>query len=388
MKSENLLILLQQLQRSLIDIVMEVPEQDYRTQYHPDLSPLGWHLGHCVFTENYWLREVVLGEPAQNDLLTSYYVPELSPKTRRGYKLPIRNDLCQWVEQNQKKNLTLLKQLLDNPLDHQLMREDFLINFLVQHYAQHNETMHYILTQRALQASNGFSVTEPLLPDTTDVEMVQIEGGRSHIGADEEFSPYDNERPGFEFEYDSFFISRRPVTNGQYLAFMDSGGYHDDSFWSIDGRRWRSENSIDHPDHWHKDAAGNWYGHGARGPEQLSVHEPVYGVSYYEAEACACWSGARLAYEHEWEIAFQNEKLEQTGTAWEWSSNAFYPYEGFKAFPYLGYSVPYFDERHFTLKGGSRYTQEVIKRRTFRNYFEAAKRHHYAGVRLACDEPF
>ena len=386
MRSENLLTLLQQLQRSIIDTIMGVPEQDYRTQYHPDLSPLGWHLGHCVFTEIYWLREILLGEPAKSDLLTSFYVPELSPKTRRGYKLPPRDELCHWSEQNQLKNLALLKRLLNDGLDHELMREDFLLNFLVQHYAQHHETMHYILTQRALQAPNGFRVNETLLPDTTDSEMIAIDCGHCRIGAGETNTPYDNEHPGFELEHDGFYIASRPVTNGQYLAFMDSGGYANDSLWSIAGLRWRSENSIDHPDHWHKDAAGNWYGHGADGPEHLSVHEPVYGVSYYEAEAYARWAGARLAHEHEWEIASQNEKLEQTGAVWEWSGNTFYPYKGFKAFPYLGYSVPYFDDRHFTLRGGSRYTHGIIKRKTFRNYFEPEKRHQYAGIRLAQDQ--
>ena len=387
MNPENLLTLLQRLQLSLIDIVMGVPEQDYRRQYHPDLSPLGWHLGHCVFTEIYWLREVLLGEPAQSDLLSSFYIPELSPKTSRGFKLPPRDELCQWAKKNQQKNLALFNVILKDGLDHELMRENFLINFLEQHYAQHQETMHYILTQRALQTSNGFMADEPLLPDTSKLDIVGIEGGCRRIGAGKTNSPYDNEHPGFELEYDGFFIARRPVNNGQYLTFMDSGGYRDDTFWSVEGRRWRSENSIDHPDHWHKDAAGNWYGHGAGGPERLTAHEPACGVSHYEAEAYAHWAGARLAHEHEWEIACQDEKLEQTGAVWEWSSNTFYPYEGFKAFPYLGYSVPYFDERHFTLKGGSRYTHEIIKRPTFRNYFEAEKRHQYAGIRLAWDQP-
>ena len=276
---------------------------------------------------------------------------------------------------------------MNDDLDHELMQEGFLINFLVQHYAQHHETIHYILTQRELQASNGFRVNTPLLPDTNDIEMVAIDGGSFRIGASETNTPYDNEHPCFELEHDGFLISRRPVTNGQYLAFMNSGGYSNDAFWDDDGRKWRADNSIQHPDHWHKDAAGNWYGHDADGPGPLSVHEPVYGVSYYEAEACARWAGARLAHEHEWEIASLNEKLELTGAVWEWNANTFYPYEGFKAFPYLGYSVPYFDDRHFTLKGGSRYTHGVIKRRTFRNYFEAEKRHHYAGIRLAHDQP-
>jgi len=164
-----------------------------------------------------------------------------------------------------------------------------------------------------------------------------------------------------------------------------SGGYRNEALWSIDGRAWRSENSVAHPDHWRRDVAGNWYGHDAAGPLELSAQDPVYGVSYYEAEAYARWAGGRLAHEQEWEIAGRRTQLSATGKVWEWSSNAFYPYAGFTAFPYQGYSVPYFDNRHFTLKGGSRCSRGIIRRPTFRNYFEAGKRHHYAGIRVAYD---
>ena len=375
------------LQDKLLEIITGVTEQDYRTQYHPDLSPLGWHLGHCVFTEIYWLRETVLGEPGQSDELKSFYIPELSPKTHRGYKLPSRDELCRWAEHHQHDNLACLRQITELEYNHELLRNHFLINFLVQHYAQHHETMQYILTQRALQASVGFKVDAPLLPTSPAGDTVRIRSGTCPIGVAEKYLPYDNEHPAFEVSHEGFDIQRRPVSNGEYLAFMESGGYTNDALWSVDGLAWRSENSVNHPDHWRKDVTGRWYGHDASGPVELLVQEPVYGVSYYEAEAYACWAGGRLAHEHEWEIAGRGEHLVATGDVWEWSSNAFYPYEGFKAFPYQGYSVPYFDNKHFTLKGGSRCTHSLIKRHTFRNYFEAGKRHHYAGIRVAFDQP-
>lgn len=386
MTADTLLVQLADLQASLLDIILEVAEQDYRTQYHPDLSPLGWHVGHCVFTEIYWLREVVLGEPGQSEDLKSYYIPELSPKARRGHKLPARDELCRWAERHQQDNLERLRQITEQEFNHELLQNHFLINFLVQHYAQHHETMQYILTQRALQEATGFEVEIPLVPQTPVGDAARIGSGTCPIGIVEKYQPYDNEYPAFEASHAGFAIGRRPVTNGEYLAFMESGGYTSDALWSVDGRTWKSENPVNHPDHWRKDAAGHWYGHDAGGPMELSIHDPVYGVSYYEAEAYTRWAGGRLAHEQEWEIAGRKEQLVATGMVWEWSSNAFYPYDGFTAFPYQGYSVPYFDKKHFTLKGGSRCTHAVIKRHTFRNYFKAGNRHHYAGIRVAFDQ--
>lgn len=374
-------------QCSLLEIAGAVTEQEYRTQYHPDLSPLGWHIGHCVFTEIYWLREVVLKEAPQTESLKSFYVPELSPKIRRGHQLPPRDELCQWAARHQHDNLERLRQLIDHDFRHELLRNHFLLNFLVQHYAQHHETMQYILTQRALQTATTFQVDTPLTPVAPDPDKAFIENGISPIGVAERYLPYDNEHPAYELGHDGFYIDRAPVTNGEYLAFMESGGYGNDALWSVDGRNWRSENPVDQPDHWRRDAAGHWYGHDAGGPLELSDNDPLYGVSYYEAQAYAHWAGGRLAHEQEWEIAGRGNKLAATGAVWEWSSNAFYPYGGFTAFPYAGYSVPYFDNKHFTLKGGSRWTHALIKRHTFRNYFEAGKRHHYAGIRVAYDQP-
>ena len=385
MTPENLLTQLAELQGSLLDIIRGVNEQDYRTQYHRDLSPLGWHLGHCVFTEIYWLREVVLGEAPLNDVMQSFYVPELSPKILRGNKLPLRDELCGWAARKQDDNLACLRQLINNDYRHDLLRNHFLIHFLVQHYAQHHETIQYILTQRSLQMANDFKVDTPLLPVSPVRDCARIASGTCCIGMAEQYLPYDNEHPAFEVSHDGFSIERLPVTNGEYLTFMESGGYMDDTLWSVDGRAWRLTHPVAHPDHWRRDVAGQWYGHDASGPLELSAHEPVYGVSYYEAEAYACWAGGRLAHEQEWEIAGRSAKLAATGDVWEWSSNTFYPYAGFTAFPYQGYSVPYFDNKHFTLKGGSRCTHGVIKRPTFRNYYEADKRHQYAGIRVAYD---
>ena len=383
MTAQVLLDQLGEQQQSLVEIVRQAGEPEYRMHYHPDLSPLGWHLGHCVYTEIYWLHEVILGEGPESASMKSYYVPELSPKIERGPRLPPHSELCQWAEQVHQKNLELFGELIYQEYNHKLMDNLFLINFLIQHYAQHNETIHYILTQRRLRASEPYIVNAALRPAEHTPEKILVNRDCYEIGSAEKHLSYDNERPAHRISQQEFFISSCPVTNEVYLAFMESGGYENKKYWSEDGWSWKLKNSVSCPDHWQKDPAGNWYGHSDKGPGDLEAKTPVYGLSYYEAAAFARWTGARLAHEMEWEIACREGKLSDTGIVWEWCGNTFFPYKGFEAYPYEGYSVPYFDNNHFTLKGGSRHTHAVIKRPSFRNYFEADKRHQYAGIRLA-----
>ena len=118
------------------------------------------------------------------------------------------------------------------------------------------------------------------------------------------------------------------------------------------------------------------------GPVDLAPTGSVYGISRYEAEAFAHWANARLPHEYEWETADRMKLLQNSGKVWEWCTNTLHPYTGFKAFPYEGYSVPYFDGTHYVLKGGSIYTQDVIHRPSFRNYYQSDKRHLFSGLRL------
>jgi iron(II)-dependent oxidoreductase len=123
-----------------------------------------------------------------------------------------------------------------------------------------------------------------------------------------------------------------------------------------------------------------------RGHYPLSADQPVAGISHYEARAFAAWAGARLAHEYQWEVAQRLGLLEQTGRVWEWCENRFHPYPGFRPFPYPEYSQPWFDGRHYSLRGGSVHTRPAVRRASFRNFFEADKRHIFAGLRLVFPE--
>lgn len=383
MITNQLLLQLQQLQKSLLEIVRNIPASDYTRQFHPDLSPPGWHLGHCVFTESYWLREVVMGLEKVDDELKQLYIPELSVKTTRATALPAHDELCSWASHIQKENIEYLSDLIEVGSDSGLMQDDYLIYFLCQHYAQHIETINYVLSQRNLQIDSDFKVSSALTVKSLRFDFSQLDKGRYFIGANDPLRHYDNECPGFSVTLEAFQIAKTPVSNAEFLGFIEADAYKNRDYWDAEAWQWREQNKIICPQHWRLDEAGNYYGTNSSGPYELEAEKAVSGLSLYEAKAFANWALARLPHEYEWEVAKKAGLLAATGQAWEWCYNDFHPYSDFKAFPYEDYSLPWFDQQHFTLRGGSEYTPPVIVRDTFRNFYQADKRHFPAGLRLA-----
>ena len=367
----------------------EKHSEDFNIQYHPDLSPLGWHLGHCVYTETYWLKEQLLGLSSPDQKLKSHYVPELANKPDRGEALPNYSGLCQWAKERQQENLELIENHQDST-NHPLMQHDFLLHFLIQHNAQHFEVMHMILMQRALQECVDFEVKQALTSSELNTSTILLKSGRYRIGSQTDFLPYDNEYPPHEFKTDDINIAVKPVSHSEFLLFMEESGYQTQEYWSQEGWCWKEKFDVSCPEFWLEDDHQNWFTVDIAGPHDLEPEHPVWGINYFEAQAFADWASlhlgqARLPHEYEWEAAKQNECLKNTGLVWEWCQNSFHPYTGFEAFPYDGYSIPYFDGSHFVMKGASRYTQAVIKRHSFRNYYQADKRHQFAGCRLVLE---
>jgi iron(II)-dependent oxidoreductase len=368
-------LLLQQ-QQKLLQLIKNVSAHDFARQFHPDLSPPGWHLGHCVFTEMYWLREVVMQMEILGDELRQLYIPEFSVKKNRASVLPSQLQVCEWAEKIQGENIDYIAELVEAGNHPELMQDNYLIFFLSQHYAQHIETVNYILTQKHLQTKCGFKVeailkAAPLQDNYRPVEDV--------------FRHYDNECPGFTIALDEFHIADRAVSNAEFVSFIEANGYQERHYWEADGWLWCEQNAITCPQHWRLDEAGNYYGTNASGAYKLQADNAVSGISYYEAKAFAVWAKARLPHEYEWETAKKKGLLKNTGQVWEWCDNSFHPYKGFRAFPYDGYSLPWFDQAHFSLRGGCGYTHALIKRDSFRNFYQADKRHFPAGLRLATD---
>ncbi|WP_455380712.1 SUMF1/EgtB/PvdO family nonheme iron enzyme [Acidihalobacter prosperus] len=375
---------LRSIHQHLLKSLETLNDAEYRQQFHPDLSPAGWHIGHCLWVENYWLREVLMGDNRYTQDTAYYYQPQFSPKAERGAKLPPMEIQIDRVAKGLQKNILLLTDPDDaiNP-SHPLLRDNYLLLFLIQHHSQHIETLRMVLTERALSRHQyNYSPEHRLLSTPLSRKSVNIQAGRYPIGGTLPHA-FDNELPINEYDLGSAKIALHPVSNAEYLGFIEDGGYKNSSYWDDQGWEWLKHNPVYAPNHWRQDSRGWWYGIDLHGPYDLEAKAPVHGINLHEANAFAHWAGAKLPHEFIWEIAAKHGRISLAGQVWEWCGNSFFPYDGFKPFPYYEYSTPWYDGKHYTLRGASRYTPKHTHRPSFRNFHAANKRHIFAGVRLA-----
>lgn len=375
------LTLLQEAQQALLALLLPLAEGELVEQYHPELSPLGWHVGHCVFIENLWIERQSVSAAAE---LEDLYLPQRSPKAERGGRLPGKAELLDWARGQQRRHIEMLACGAGSEDAHPVSRFGALVDFLLQHHSQHLETMQMVLAQRAAQQCLRGVEGARLQAQPPSSDVVRLSAGEYPIGC-RQSGVYDNEKPQRCVRLQQVHLGRRPVSNAEYLAFMEDEGYQRRALWSEAGWRWRSVLFQAQPEYWRKDEAGAWLLVTPADAVPLQGGESLIGISRFEAEAYAAWAGGRLLHEYEWEAAMAQGVLEGVGSAWEWCGNRFHPYPGFRIFPYEGYSVPWFDGEHYVLRGGSGYTQPCLRRATFRNFYTADKRHVFAGCRLAFD---
>lgn len=379
------MIRLRAIQNKSRELFEGMNDTDYRLQFHKDLSALGWHLGHGMFIENYWLHEVIQKDNSLTREASQLFIPENCPKPERGPKLSKLKDQLQYMAQQQDINDLLLLEMIPPLSEHALFKDEYIQNFIIQHYAQHFETMKMIFNQIAIRKDKGTYLPVIALKSCQLNRQVEtIDAGEHTLGGELPFS-YDNELPQHTIKLDTFNIAKYAVNNAEYLKFIEDNGYGTEQYWSDEAWHWKLKNNIRHPEQWNQNKQGQWYGIKHQGPFDLKAEDDVYGISHYEASAFALWAKARLPHEHEWEASVRADKLHNTGRVWEWCNNTLFPYENFKAFPYDEYSKPWFDGKHYVLRGASHHTRPEIRRASFRNFFNPDKRHIFAGLRLVFD---
>jgi iron(II)-dependent oxidoreductase len=293
---------------------------------------------------------------------------------------------------------------------------------IVQHEQQHDETM--LATHQLRAGAPALTAAPPPQGEPVTGEVL-IPGGPFTMGTDTEPWSLDNERPAHRVDVPAFHIDRAPVTNGQYLAFIDAGGYDDPRWWSPAGWDHRQAAGLTGPRHWLPGGLCTQFGRTA----PIVADEPVVHVCFYEAEAFAAWAGKRLPTEAEWEKAARHDpatgrsrrypwgddtpgpahaNLDQRhlrpapvgaypagvspdgvhqliGDVWEWTSSDFRGYPGFTAFPYREYSEVFFGPDYKVLRGGSFGTDRSACRGTFRNWDYPIRRQIFSGFRCARD---
>ncbi|MGV0005669.1 MAG: SUMF1/EgtB/PvdO family nonheme iron enzyme [Candidatus Porifericomitaceae bacterium WSBS_2022_MAG_OTU9] len=382
--TEHLLDMLAQQQSRVLRLGMSFASQ-LQQQFHQSLSPLGWHSGHCVYTEDFWLHKAgadasSIAEPCDTDLVFS---TNGMNRDQRSLSLPPAQELLQWLTECILDNRYRLAQLLQQgDPSNEFLHRDFLPHFLTEHAAQHSETMVMIATQ---QVQAAYSVRQSLTACAKLPSFAVLAESCYSIGISQDDIGYDNEKGCHTQEVEAVKIATTTVTNSMWLAFMHDRGYQNDSLWSAEGLRQRTLGCWSMPGFWRRDRTGKLYSISAEGPMELDPIAPVTGVSLHEAQAFATWANARLPHEYEWEAARKNKLMDDAGIVWEWCSNTFHPYPNFRAFPYKQYSVPHYNGQHYVLRGGSAHTAPRLKRPSFRNFYTPEARYLYSGVRLAAD---
>jgi ergothioneine biosynthesis protein EgtB len=368
--------------------------EDCSAQSMPDASPTKWHLAHTTwFFETFVLeaheRDFTPFHPAFRVLFNSYYngVGEKHPRPQRGLLTrPSLEDLLAYRVQVDERMARLLAAA---PHDMVLCS---LVELGLQHEQQHQELMltdvlHLLSCNPLFPAySPSTDVVAPVA--TGPLAWRSFEGGLVEVGHAGDGFAFDNEGPRHCVYLHPYALATRLVTQGEYAAFVEDGGYRNPQLWLAEGWDWRSAQGLEHPLYWHRSESG-WRtftlaGLGAQQGEQAMVH-----LSYYEADAYARWAGARLPTEAEWEhaAAVQEapEALEQMfGAAWQWTQSSYAPYPGFRAAAgAVGEYNGKFMVNQYVLRGSSCATPPCHERTTYRNFFPASARWQFTGLRLA-----
>jgi ergothioneine biosynthesis protein EgtB len=392
--------------------------EDYVVQSMPDVSPTKWHLAHTswffeTFVLKGWMPRYHSEVPQYAYLFNSYYnaAGDIHRRDLRGlisrptvaetYRFRASIDQCviKLIEDADNALLAEIEPVLTLGLHHEQQHQELLVTDIKHVFSQNP-------LYPVFHPSSGAPETGRIAPQ----HFVEFDEAIIVIGHDGAEFSYDNEGPQHRALVPAFSLSNRLITNGEYLAFMEAGGYTRPEFWlslgwtTVNEQRWQA------PLYWAQ-RDGAWWNFTLSGFRPVNESEPVTHVSYFEADAFANWDGARLPTEFEWEHAASGLPIEGNfvdaqrfhpapavspkggnalhqvfGDVWEWTRSAYLPYPGYRAVSgALGEYNGKFMCNQMVLRGGSCATSRSHIRPTYRNFFQPEKRWQFTGIRLARD---
>ena len=377
--------------------------EDFVAQPMPDASPTKWHLAHVTwFWETFLLKPYLPNyrtqSPAYETLFNSYYnaVGPQFPRARRG---TITRPTVRETYHYRRHIDAAMERLLDET------QEDLtaLIELGLNHEQQHQEL---ILTD--LKFLLGCNPLNPIYREqATNVttaapaQWIYHEGGLTEIGFEGEGFCFDNEGPSHRVWLEPFELNSQLANCGQWLDFIEAGGYNRSEFWLSAGWNMAQNEGWQAPLYWQQDGK-SWRQFTLSGLREVEPSEPVCHVSYFEADAFARWSNARLPTEFEWETLCSQAPIEGNfaesqrfhpraaaqfepfGNVWQWTRSQYCPYPGYRADEgALGEYNGKFMCNQFVLRGGSCATPRSHIRASYRNFFPPEARWQFSGVRLA-----
>lgn len=395
----DLLIQYKKVRSRSMRICAPLEAEDAQIQSMPDVSPPKWHLAHTTwFFENFLLkpalRDYQVFHPRFHFLFNSYYKSQGAhhPRAQRG--LLSRPTLAEIYAYREMVDAQVFRILSSGSGDPNLgMSWTDLCERIVlglHHESQHQELLLtdilHIFGSNPLRPAYSGSVPS-LVEMPRRSEWIDFPGGLQKIGWEGEEFAFDNERPAHPVYLQPFKISSRPVTNGDYLEFIEAGGYKNPRLWLSDGWDIVQKEGWEAPLYWELEEKGPpVYRFTLSGVQRIQENEPVCHLSYFEADAFARWKGARLPTEFEWEHAARSRRIAISGVGqtWEWTSSAYLPYPGFQTFRGdLGEYNGKFMSGQMVLRGGSIASPPGHIRHSYRNFFPPSTRWQFTGVRLA-----
>jgi ergothioneine biosynthesis protein EgtB len=388
--------------------------EDYCVQSMPDVSPTKWHLAHTS-----WFFETFILEQAEPDfrpfhpgyrvLFNSYY-NAVGPQHLRPQRGLLSRPTVQEIFHYRAQVDERIQAVLDQRRLSESQQELLLLG--LHHEQQHQELMlmdiKHVFSQNPLRPAYRPSGPHSTSSRGSDWSWLEFQGGVRQVGHQGTGFAFDNEGPRHDVLLQPFRLQSRLVTNGEFIEFIEDGGYERPELWLSDGWATLQREGLRSPLYWEQ-IDGGWKLLTLGGMREVKPHAPVCHVSYFEADAFARWQGARLPTEQEWETAAEGlpiegnfvegralhplsvegspEQLRQMfGDAWEWTASPYVAYPGFEA-PQgaVGEYNGKFMHNQIVLRGGSCVTPQSHVRASYRNFFPAHSRWMFSGFRLARD---
>lgn len=393
LKGTQLAAALRDTRRRTLALVMDLSEAQWKPARQIGINPIAWELAHIAWFAEFW----ILRGPHRRDeqgFAHASHAPRFagpdalfdSARLAHAARWTETMPSCAELTKILSDQLEACIAAIPDTTNFSSPNEDEALYFhrlALFHEDMHGEAFCW------MRAALGYPAPDDMPMPTAPVSTaLSIAAAQSKVGVDTSATgfAFDNESPACTVKLNRFEIDSAPLSAGEFVQFVEDGGYEKPQYWPTEAGVWRAQSAqLDwaHPQRWRRNNSGEWQ---TRWFEQwlpLNPNSAALHLNAFEAQAYCIWAGRRLPSAAEWEHAAQTDPAFCWGNSvWEWTSDTFTPYPGFEAGPYREYSQPWFDN-HRELRGGAFATHQRMHHPSYRNFFQAHRNDVFAGFRTA-----